>query len=78
MKVSPTLSGERPVLKLMFAALVRGFERGRKLKVTEFELRQLTHLRAELKNKSRQEHTAPVKRNKTDSTPKKIYSSERT
>lgn len=78
MKVLPTISGERPVLKLMFAALVRGSERWRKLKVTEFELKQLNMLREENLNRSKQENASPVKIKKPDSTPRKIYSSERT
>jgi putative transposase len=71
MKIMPTISGERPVLKLMFAALVRGSERWKKLKVTEFELRQLNQLRIDLKKK---ENALPIKNKSSDSTLRKIYS----
>jgi hypothetical protein len=40
--------GEKPVLKLMFEALVRAAERWRGLRFIEFELRQLAALRMEL------------------------------
>ena len=53
--------GERPVLKLMYAALVRGSERWRGLKVTEFERKQLERLRSELLERHRDEHAPAVK-----------------
>ena len=40
LKIIPNAFGERAVLKLMFGALIRAAERGRSLKVTEFERRQ--------------------------------------
>jgi hypothetical protein len=40
--------GEKPVLKLMFGALVRAAERWRGLRFTKFELRQIAAVRADL------------------------------
>jgi hypothetical protein len=45
--------GERAVLKLMFGALIRGADRWRSIKVTEFEHRQITAVRKELDQESR-------------------------
>jgi putative transposase len=39
-KVIPHAFGERAVLKLMYAALIRAAERWRGIRITEFELRQ--------------------------------------
>src|SRR3954454_15718615 len=41
LKIIPNGFGEKPVLKLMFGALVRAAERWRGLRFTEFELRQI-------------------------------------
>ena len=48
LKIVPNGFGEKPVLKLMFGALIRAAERWRGLLFTEFELRQLVALRKEL------------------------------
>ena len=48
LKIIPNGFGEKPVLKLMFGALIRAAERWRGLRLTEFELRQLAMLRKEL------------------------------
>ena len=57
LKIIPNGFGEKPVLKLMFGALVRAAERWRGLRAaerwrglpfTEFELRQLTGVREDL------------------------------
>jgi transposase-like protein len=58
-KVIPHAFGERPVLKLMYAALIRGSERWKRIVITEFELRQLEQLR-ELLNERHVERTAPA------------------
>ena len=42
------LLGEKPVLRLMFAALVRAAERWRGLRFNESELRQITAVRKDL------------------------------
>jgi len=47
-KTIPHAFGERAVLKLMYAALIRAAERWRGLKVTDFEQRQLKAIRDEL------------------------------
>ena len=48
LKIIPNGFGEKPVLKLMFGALVRAAERWRGLRFTEFELRQIAVIRQEL------------------------------
>jgi putative transposase len=53
------ISGEHAVLKLMFAALVRGSERWRWQKVTEFERAQLRQLREQLLQEHNQLHKPP-------------------
>jgi transposase-like protein len=60
-KVIPHAFGERAVLKLMYAALIRAAERWRGLRVTEFELRQLKVIREEL-DRLLTERTAPAVR----------------
>ena len=58
-KVIPHAFGERAVLKLMFAALIRAAERWRGIKMTEFERRQLIAIREEL-NHAHAKRTAPA------------------
>lgn len=48
LKIIPNAFGEKPVLKLMFAAMTRAAERWRAVKITDFERRQMKALRAEL------------------------------
>ena len=48
MKIIPNGFGEKPVLKLMFGALIRAAERWRGLRFTEFELRQIAAVRKDL------------------------------
>ena len=47
-KVIPHAFGERAVLKLMYAALIRAAERWRGIRVSEFEQRQLKAIREEI------------------------------
>ena len=47
-KIIPNAFGEKAVLKLMFAAMLRASERWRALRVTGFERRQMDALRKEL------------------------------
>jgi len=47
-KVIPNAFGERPVLKLMYAAVIRAAERWRGIAIGEFEQRQLRAIRDEL------------------------------
>jgi len=48
LKIIPNAFGEKPVLKLMFAAMIRAAERWRAIKVTDFERRQMAAVRQEL------------------------------
>ena len=54
-KVIPHAFGERAVLKLMYAALIRASETWRRVVISEFELKQLEQLR-ELELPSRRAH----------------------
>jgi hypothetical protein len=60
-KVIPHAFGERPVLKLMYAAVIRAAARWRGIMSGEFEQRQLKALRTEL-NRAHAERFAPVVR----------------
>jgi transposase-like protein len=48
LKIIPNAFGEKPVLKLMFGAMIRAAERWRAISVTDFERRQMTAVRREL------------------------------
>ena len=48
LKIIPNGFGEKPVLKLMFGALIRAADRWRGLRFTGFELRQIAAVRKEL------------------------------
>ena len=77
LKIIPNAFGERPVLKLMFGALIRAAERWRSVKVTEFERRQMAAVRKELD----QEYEAMVDLNakpSKDAAQVRISSSNRT
>ena len=76
-KVIPHAFGERAVLKLMYAALIRAAERWHGLKMTDFEKRQLAALRAELDHEFTT-RTAPVVRAKVTATPTQLSSKSRT
>jgi transposase-like protein len=65
-----TFFGERPVLKLAFAALIRGAERWRGVRVTDFERVHLQRLSDELKENHRKENSPAVE---TSSTPNRVY-----
>jgi putative transposase len=58
-KVIPHAFGERAVLKLIYAALIRAAERWRGIRITQFEQRQLRALRHEL-DKDFATRTAPA------------------
>jgi putative transposase len=58
-KVIPHAFGERAVLKLMYAALIRASQTWKNIVITELEIRQLERLR-ELLNERHVERTAPV------------------
>ncbi len=76
-KVIPHAFGERAVLKLMYAALIRAAERWRGLRVTEFERRQLQALRAEL-DRAYAEQTAPAGGRTVTASPTRLSSKNRT
>lgn len=63
--------GERPVMKLMYAALIRAGESWRGIKITDFERHQLKRLAEQLKQQHLEE-TKPI--TNTNSDPQKIYS----
>ena len=73
-KIIPHAFGERAVLKLMYAALIRASETWRRVVISEFELKQLGQLREHL-NKRHAERTAPVVKSASRS---RISSNERT
>src|SRR5206468_13090292 len=58
-KIIPNAFGERPVLKLMYAAVIRAAERWRGTTVGEFEQRQLRAIRDEL-GRAHAERVAPA------------------
>lgn len=76
-KVIPHAFGERPVLKLMYAALIRAAETWRGLRMSEFEQRQLKLIREELE-RAHAERAAPVARGQTSTNPTRVSSSPRT
>lgn len=48
LEIIPNAFGEKPVLKLMFGAMIRAAERWRAIRVSEFERRQMAAVRKEL------------------------------
>jgi transposase-like protein len=76
-KVIPHAFGERAVLKLMYAALIRAAERWRGLRMTEFERRQLTALRNEI-DRAHAERTAPIVSANLTASPTRLSSKNRT
>ncbi|MFN0192976.1 MAG: IS256 family transposase [Aestuariivirga sp.] len=76
-KIIPHAFGERAVLKLMYAALIRAAERWRGIKTTEFEQRQLKTIRDEL-DRDHAERTAPAVRSNITAPPTRLSSKDRT
>jgi putative transposase len=76
-KVIPHAFGERAVLKLMYAALIRAAERWRGLRITEFEQRQLKAIRDEL-DRAHAERTAPAVRPGITAPQSRLSSKDRT
>ena len=60
-KIIPHAFGERAVLKLMYAALIRASESWRRVVISEFELKQLTQLREHLERRHDERVAPPVK-----------------
>lgn len=75
MKVVPTVFGERPVLKLMYASLIRASDNWRGVGISEFERRQLEKLREDLVKRHQEDNQPAVKQG---SSPNRIYSTDRT
>ena len=65
MKAVGTLFGERPVLKLMYAAVIRASETWRGVKVTEFELGQLKRLQKQLADAHMEENKPLIQKGST-------------
>jgi transposase-like protein len=76
-KVIPHAFGERAVLKLMYAALIRAAERWRGIKVSEFEKRQLRAVRDEI-DKNFTARNAPATGATLTPAPTYLSSSDRT
>jgi putative transposase len=76
-KVIPHAFGERAILKLMYAALIRAAERWRGIRIGEFERRQLRAIRDEL-NKDFAARTAPAKVPTLTASPARLSSKDRT
>jgi transposase-like protein len=76
-KVIPHAFGERAVLKLMYAALIRAAERWRGIRMTEFERRQLKAIREEL-DRDHAERTAPAVRSNITAPQSRLSSKDRT
>jgi len=72
--VIPHAFGERAVLKLMYAALLRASKTWQRVVISEFELRQIEDLRNELDEEFKQRATSTV----TTASRRRIYSKEGT
>ena len=48
LKIIPNAFGEKPVLKLMFGAMIRAAEHWRAIRITDFERRQMAAVRRDL------------------------------
>jgi transposase-like protein len=60
MKIIANAFGERPVLKLMYASLLRASEHWRGLEISVFEMKQLERIRQELEDAHRRRHAPAV------------------
>ena len=76
-KVIPHAFGERAVLKLVYAALIRAAEHWRGIRITEFEQRQLKAIRDEI-DKDFTAHNAPATGPAVTATPTRLSSNHRT
>jgi transposase-like protein len=72
-KVIPHAFGERAVLKLMFAAMLRASKTWQRVVISDFERRQIEELRNELDEEFRQKTTSTVTASR-----RRIYSKEET
>lgn len=76
-KIIPHAFGERAVLKLMYAAVIRAADRWRGITVGEFEQRQLKAIREEL-DRAHAERVRPAVRSHTSASPVRLSSKART
>ena len=76
-KVIPHAFGERAVLKLVYAALIRAAEHWRGIQITEFEQRQLRAIREEI-DKDFAARNAPATRATVTAAPTRLSSNDRT
>ena len=76
LKIIPDAIGVKPVLKLMFAAMIRTAERWRSLQLTGFERRRMGTLRRELNQNYKEEND--IRQPSADVRPKKLSSIYRT
>lgn len=77
LKVLPHAFGERPVLKLMFAAMTRASERWRAIRITDFERRQMAAVRDDLDDEYRK-HVGAADAPAASAHPEPISSRSRT
>ena len=73
-KVIPHAFGERAVMKLMYASLIRASQSWRGVTITEFERKQLDALRDELNAQFGQRHAPPIQ----PASRSRVYSKDRT
>jgi len=73
-KVIPHAFGERAVMKLMYASLIRASQSWRGVTITEFERKQLDALRDELNAQFEQRHAPPIQ----PASRSRVYSKDRT
>ena len=77
MKIVANAFGERAVLKLMYAALIRASDSWRGIQMKPLELKQLEAIRAELDGEHDRRHAA-VKPMSEGASPSRISSKHRT
>ena len=77
LKIIPNAFGEKPVLKLMFGAMIRAAERWRAIKITDFERRQMVAVRQELDHEYEAQNGLAMKHS-ADANQTKLSSTSRT
>lgn len=77
LKIIPNAFGEKPVLKLMFGAMIRAAERWRAIRITDFERRQMAAVRRDLDNEY-EARNAVAKPTSAENHPAKLSSKKQT
>ena len=77
LKIIPNAFGEKPVLKLMFGAMIRAAERWQAIKVTDFERRQMATVRCELDHEY-EASNGLIRKSSDDASNAKLSSTSRT